>query len=433
MRLTSAPRTIIIVLIILVAAICANAQSGDVRLDTLSLPKAIELALAYHPSVRSANATVRIASSGVTQSVAGYLPTISSTMSGTKTSGAFVLNPSIPARIQEYNNYSVAIQGQETIYDFGKTSNRVSASYDSLEAANSDYQVTKGNVILNVELAYFGYVQAEKVIGVDEEAVSHADQHLKQAQAFYKVGTRTQLDVTKAEVDLANANVGLISAKNQLQLAKLQLENSMGMHPQGDYEVQDVLDVQPFPMPLDTAMKTAFEQLPEYHAATARLSQTKALVSAAWDQDLPTLLATANYTWTNFYFPLLSRWTAGVTLNIPIFQGFAIDAQVSQAQASADASQANLETLRESIRLNVEQNYYDMKEALDRIDATDHLVESAEQSLTLAEKQYAAGVGSAIDVSDAQLELSNARITRIQALYDYNSSLTKLKRAIGMF
>jgi outer membrane protein TolC len=104
---------------------------------------------------------------------------------------------------------------------------------------------------------------------------------------------------------------------------------------------------------------------------------------------------------------------------------------VEQARATSDAAQATLEQLTETMMLEVEQNYLSLKEAEERIGAATKLVEQSEQALTLAEKQYIAGIGSTIEVTDAQLTLSNARITKIQALYDYNCNLARLKRAMG--
>lgn len=117
---------------------------------------------------------------------------------------------------------------------------------------------------------------------------------------------------------------------------------------------------------------------------------------------------------------------------VALFQGFAIAGQVEQAQAAADAAEANLQVLHESVVLEVEQAYFNLKEAGDRLDATSKIVEQAEQNLLLAERQYAAGVGTALEASDARLSLSNARISRIQALFDYNSALVQLQKAMGV-
>ena len=122
----------------------------------------------------------------------------------------------------------------------------------------------------------------------------------------------------------------------------------------------------------------------------------------------------------------------GVTLSLPIFQGFTIDAQVEEARANAEAAKAALDITTESAMLDVEQSYLALKEADERRAAAAKLVEQAEENLTLAERQYAVGVGTSLDVSDAQLTRSNAQITNIQANTDFNSSLVRLRRAVGL-
>lgn len=410
-----------------------RAQSPVIPGDSLILDQAIELALNNQPLLRAASAAVQSASAGLTSATSAYYPSISASATAQRTDGVFVFNPSLPTKSQTYNNYTTGFQVQQLIFDFGKTIGRVSAGKDFSDAAESDYQETRQTVIMNTEVAYFGVVQAQQVVGVNEEAVAQAAQHLKEAQAFYSVGKRAQADVTKAEVDLANANVGLITARNQLRIAKVKLENAMGVHPSTEYRVRSTFDIVSFTLDLDSVKAITYAQRPELLASQAVVSANRALATATWDQNLPTLSATGNWSWSNFDFPnLYSRWTAGVTLSLPLFQGFGIAAQVDQARATADQSQADLDALRESIRLEVEQNYLSLREAEERISATDKLVEQAEENLNLAEKQYTAGVGTALEVADAQLTLSNARITRIQALFDYNSFLVQLQHSMGI-
>jgi outer membrane protein TolC len=105
---------------------------------------------------------------------------------------------------------------------------------------------------------------------------------------------------------------------------------------------------------------------------------------------------------------------------------------VQLANATADAAGAFLDAQIEAVSLEVEQTYLGLREAEERLAATKKLVEQAEQNLVLAERQYAAGVGTALEVTDAQLTRSNAQITNIQAHYDYYTSLVKLQRAMGV-
>jgi outer membrane protein len=408
------------------------AQTQSANSDTLTLDQAITLALEHHPSLRAADAGVRAASAGTSQALSAYFPNINATASATRTDGWFVFNPAFAPRKQSYNNYTTGVQATQTIFDFGKTINRVAANNRLEEASAADYQSARGNVITNVQISYYGVIQAIQTMTVSEEAVERATQHLTQAKAFYSVGTRAQFDVTRAEVDLANANVNLIRARNQLQLARLQLDNAMGKHTKLEYTISKVFKVEQFSLTQDSIRSITLSQRPELIAAHARVQANHSLATAAWDQHLPTISATGGYTWTNFDFPLYSRWNAAVTLSLPLFQGFGISSQVEQARATSDAAQATLDQLTEAMMLEVEQDYLSVREAEERIGAATKLVEQSEQALTLAEKQYVAGIGSTIEVTDAQLTLSNARITKIQALYDYNCNLARLKRASGI-
>ena len=411
----------------------ASGWAQPSRIDTLTLDRAVSLALQYHPSLRSAEAGIRAAEAGHKQAVASYLPAVSFTATASHTEGVFVFNPSVPSRNQIYSNYSSGFQAQQLLYDFGKTSSRVGANTDLTIAATSDYTSARELVKLNVQVAYLGYLAAKRVAVVNEEAVAQAQKHLVQAKAFYSVGRRPQFDVTKAEVDLANANVNAIHSRNLMEVAKVQLENAMGVHPAGAYAVSSDYSIPPFSATKDSARTVALLLRPELQGARSRLEANRELANAAWSQHLPTLSATGNWTWSNFEpAPLYGRWTAGLTFSLPLFQGFSIDAQVQLANATADAAQAFLDAQTEAVSLEVEQTYLGLREAEERLAATKKLVEQAEQNLVLAERQYAAGVGTVLEVTDAQLTRSNAQITNIQAHYDYYTSLVKLQRAMGV-
>ncbi len=410
----------------------ARAQAIHRFPSALSLKEAIDLALQYHPSMRSANANVQFSDASLALARSAYFPAVAVTGSASRTDGAFVFNPSFPPRIQSYNNYASALNIQQTIYDFGKTDGRVSGAHQLLYASEYDYQGSRMTVISNVEIAYYSVLEAQRVVDVNTETLAQAEAHLKEAQAYYAVGTRPQIDVTTAQVNVANANVNLISAKNQLRIAGLQLENSMGVHSDMPYTLSDSLAVTPFAQSLDSVKAVALASRQDLLSANARLQSSQSLVSSASGQRLPTLALAGTWNWSAFNFPLQSRWNAGVTLSLPLFQGFGIDAQVDQAEANFEASQAALSLTLENALLDVEQNYLSVREAADRISATTKLVGQATENLKIAEGRYNVGVGSALEITDAQVTLANARLSNIQALYDYNTSFIKLRRAMGV-
>jgi outer membrane protein len=425
-------RTLLSLAAVALAFAGPSAHAGAGGQDTLTIGQAVRFALENHPSLRSAEASRRGAAAGHTGAMAAYLPSIAFSANVTHTEGVFVFNPSVPSRSQIYSNYTGGFQASQLLFDFGKTIQRVSAATDLADAAASDQVSTRELVIVNVQVAYYGLLASRGVEEVNDEAVRQAQKHLQQARAFYTAGMRPRFDVTKAEVDLANARVNQIRAANQTQLAKVQLENAMGYHPAAPYAVNESVPVPMISVSMDSARSLALRQRPELESARLRVSAAAAQARGAWDQHLPTLSAVGTWNWNGFEpTPLFPRWTAGIQLTLPIFQGFALDAQVQQADAATDVAKAAFDTQAQSVLLEVEQAYLGLKEAQERKMATAKLVEQAEENFTLAERQYVAGVGTAIEVADAQLSRSNAKITDIQAQYDQITSLVRLRRALG--
>lgn len=399
--------------------------------SSLKIEDAVSIALKYHPSLRAAEASVQSADALLRQAQANFYPSLSLSAGGAHTEGAFVFNPQFPPRHQDYESYSAALQAQQILFDFNKTFPRVSANKFGLESVKFDYQATRALVATNVQLAYFRLMRAKSIVKVNEQTLQQAEQHVNRAKSFYAVGKRPRFDVTRAEVELANANVNMISARNQLQTARLQLENAMGIHAGNEYAVTDSLLIEPFALPLDSVKQIAQLQRAEFRAANLRLKSSRSSVTAARSQHLPTLIASGSYNWNGFDFPLRSRWSAGLTLSLPLFQGFAVSAQAQQAQANADAAGAAVDILQQQIMLDVEGYYLALQEAQQRTLAARKLREQALENLRLAEARYNSGAGSPIEITDAQVMLSNANITHIQALFDYNSSLAQLRRAMG--
>jgi outer membrane protein len=400
--------------------------------DTLTLERAVALAIDNQPSLRGFEAEVRAAGAEFRQARAGFLPSIGFSASDTRTGGTIILSPAIPPTQRIYSSYSAALQGNLTIWDFGKTSGRVSQNSYLYDAAHGDYASAVEVIALNTEVAYLAFLQARRVVTVDEEALATTSHHLVQARAFYMTGRRPQLDVTKAEVDSLNAEVNLIQARNALRIARLQMENTMGVHPAADYAVVDSFTVPATSASLQEARTTALRTRPELVAAQARVEAGREGITAAWGQHLPTIAAFGGYNWTAFDFPLFSHWNAGVSFTLPIFQGFALDAGVELARANRDIAQSDLDTLSEGVMLEVERQWLTVRAAAERAVATSKLVQESRENLNLVERQYAAGVATALDESDARLTLSNSEITDIQAQYDYRTALIRLRRAMGL-
>jgi outer membrane protein len=405
---------------------------GFAQSDTLTLEQCVDIALKNNPQIHVAEGNFDAAEASFVLARSAYFPQISFQASAAKSGGTFLVGPI--ARAGEFNNYAVGFQGQQLLFDFGKTIGHVSSSSNFADAANQDYRAAQQDVILNTHVAYFGLLQAKRVRDVSRETVKQTEEHLRQAQAFYKVGRNPEFDVVKAQVDVANANVSLITAENGLKIARVQLENALGTKLKENVVLEDNLEVpQERQVELQAALETAFQTRPEVIASRARVQANEGLVTSAKAGHFPAISATGSYNWRGFALdqPLFNGWNVGVTFSIPIFEGWAVAAGVDQANANLKAAQASNDATIQSVVLDVQQQYLALQASAQAIEASKTLVAEAEQSLKLSEGRYNFGAGSPIEITDAQVTLSSARITYIQSLYNYRVSRARLQRAMG--
>lgn len=425
-------RSMIIFLVLF--SISSNGMADDIIKpgETLRLEQAIEIALRQHPNVLAAENSVEAGKSRVGQARSGYFPHIELSAGYSKYNlvpGTFFLPPGTGR--PPFDRYSAAASLNQTIFDFGKTANQVSVQRHDLEALREDLKATANDVAFDVKQAYFGVARAERNRKVAQETVRLYEQHLDRAEEFFKAGVSSKFDVTKARVDLSNARLGLIRAENALKLAIINLNNAMGMPNAPVYTVEDVLSYQKYGVTFDEALERAYKNRPELNALSARKEASDKSVSLARKGFFPVLTGNASYNWAGEEFPLEGGWSATVTLTFPLFSGFLTYHQVGEAKANLRIISANEEALRQAVLLEVNQSYLNLLEAEERIAAAELAVQQARENLDIANGRYQAGVGSPIEVADAEVAYSSAQMDYIQALYDYRIAQASMERAMG--
>jgi outer membrane protein len=416
-------------LIILILFLTTTAFSQS---DTLTIDNCIQIALENNPQMKLAQSNLDISNSNLMSSRSALFPQISLQSGWTRNGGTFFIGPI--TREQTYSNYSIGFQAQQLIFDFGKTYSRVAASSNLESASEQNLISTKQDLILNTYVAYFSYLQALRLNNVSIQTLQQADEHLRQAEAFYKVGTKPKLDVLEAQTDKENARVNLLNAENNLKVTKLQLENVLSIKLEDNFVLKDNLEVKKDSVDESSALKIAMSNRPELIASNYVVEANKSFVTSAWTSNLPTINATGGYSWRNYVldtkFP--DSWNIGLNLSLPIFTGFAIDAQVQEAKANLSNAEAQNNLIVQSITLDVRQQYSNLEIAQSKIAATKSLLTQAEETLKTAEGRYDQAVGSQIEVTDARIGFYNAQVLYIQSLYDYQVAYVRLQRATGI-
>ena len=409
-----------------------NAQqppTGIVQGETITLDRAVALAIAHHPSILASRSTVEASQSRIGQAQANYWPQIEASSGYTR---GYTAGITSSLRSGAYDQYEGTLTGTQKIYDFGRTASQVGVQKFSTEAARADLTNTVDQTVLNLKVAYFGLLQAQRNRQVTVETTRQFQQHLDQARGFFEVGTKAKFDVTKAEVDLSNARLNQIRAENAVRVARVGLDNAMGLPAAPGYEVEDVLTSPPYDITLESALQQAYAVRPDLQSILAKKKAAEQSIRLAKAGYYPSLDGSATYGWGGSDFPLRENWTAGATISVPLFNGFLTKHQIDEAQANFRTLMANEAAIRQTIAYDVQQAFLSLSEAKERIAVAEVTVRQATENLDLANGRYAAGVGSPIEVTDALVSLSNARMSYNQALYDYRIAQATMDKARGI-
>jgi outer membrane protein TolC len=433
----------IIFFLIFIMPLKAEAQEIIKKGESLNLERCVEIALKMQPSIVAAAHNVNANVSRIGQSKANYYPQINwsssysrissaSGRSGSSLSSTGTTVSSFDGTEESFDEYSTGFNLSQTIYDFGKTPTQVMIQNFNLDSSRSDLENVTDQVIFNVRQTYYGVLQSKRNRDVSMEAVKQFQQHLEQAKGFYEVGTKPKFDVTKAEVDLSSAKLNLIKAENALRLAVVNLNNAMGIPDAPEYILEDNLSFQKYNMTFEDALSKAYQSRPDLKAIVAKRQAAGSSMELAKTGYYPVLTGNAAYSWAGEKFPLEHGWNVGAALSFPLFSGFLTKYQVEEANANLNVLRANEELLRQTVFLEVQQAYLNIKDAEERIPTAELTVKQAEENFEIANGRYAAGVGNPIEVTDAEVSLSNAKTSYIQALYDYKVAWASLKKAMGI-
>jgi outer membrane protein TolC len=366
------------------------------------------------------------------QQMAAYYPTINfNSFYRTSNTVSTALNSS-----KGFDTVSSAANVSMTLYNFGKREGSVQSARDTLEATQQAYNVTSNNIVLSVKQAYYGVLQANALLRVNEDTVKARETTLRQAQGFYDVGTKPKSDLTQAQANLYIAQANLITARNGVDVAWASLINAMGVDDYPRQPLAEDLSLTLFPMSLEEAKKAAFAARPELLQFDALLKAQDQLIAVARRSHLPDILFTSSYGRQNSdinarLFPLQPSWLVQLNLNIPIFNGFQTTYQVQQALYTYESIKEQQRVERQQVALQVEQNYLSLAATRDAVRANEAAVQAAKENLELHEGRYQVGYAPIVEVTDAQSTLTTAQTNYVNALLAYKLAVAQLVNAIG--
>jgi outer membrane protein TolC len=403
----------------------------------LSPEEAIGIALETQPLIQARLSDYMAASHRVDQALAPLLPQITGFWTVARTQSAMqqtrVGDPrgrlTVTTIRPAEENTSVRVSLSQVLFDFGKTFASTDAARRLAEQAQEDVELQRQLITLTVKESFININFARRLIRVQEQALERADLNLRSAQGFFEVGTRPKSDVARAEVDVANARVDLIRARNAERLARVALNTAMGIPVDTPTDVQDNLVFQAMTVDRAQLLSQALAQRPEYKQARLRVDEADARMRRAARDFFPDVVGGGYYGATRA--DMNEIWELSLTLSWTIFDGGNRIARLRETKASVEAEQARVRATELDIAREVEQAQLIVTESQERIGAAQTAVASAQENFRLAQGRFDAGVGTILELTDAQLFLTQAQNTETAALADYRIAVARLERAIG--
>ena len=331
------------------------------------------------------------------------------------------------------NTFSNTITAKINLYTGGQVEAGIKKAELNYKVADLGVDESKQQVKLDATTGYFNILQAANVMKVTEESVEMMVGHLKNVQAQYGVGVVAKSDVLRSEVEVANYQQKMIIAQNDYELAVSKLNNVIGLPLGTELKLKDELKEQKYDLTMEESIKEALLHRPEAIQADYNIAIAKESIKVAKGENLPTVSAAASTGWNDTKFPGMENngWSIGLSADWNAFDSGVTKSKIKQANAAELKAVQTAQQTKDTIQLQVRQAYLNMNEAEKRIPSTQVAVEKAEEDFKIAGVRYSAGVGTNIDVLDAQVALTQAKNNYIQAMYDFNTSRANLDKAIG--
>jgi len=404
--------------------------------NSLTLKDVIKLTVENHPLIKQKEDELRAAQFRVEEQKSSYLPYVSAEASYTR------IGP-IPAfafggenlELAPANNYNVGVLVHQTLYDFGKRDSQVDYASSFLNSIKDNEDLIKNDLSNQAVRVFCGILFLEKSIAVEDTQYAALQEHLKITELRIKNGTATDYDALSTKTRMVEIKNEKIELQNEMNKQKLYLKELIGLDRKKEISITGYFDLPNYRLNSDSLLNAAYSQRQELKLAMDTRNTVNLQKEMISQIDKPVFSADLGYGVKNGYEPnidvLRGNWFAGVSVDVPIFNGNLTENKISEAKAVIDAADKKIAQIKESISTDIYQAISDLKTGIEKLNSTQDQIGYAEKSLERAKVQYERGAGTNLEVLDAETASTQARLLNIQAMYQSIISYYSLRKAIG--
>jgi len=401
----------------------------------LTLADAQKLALQNHPQIAAANYRALAAQEVVIETRAGFFPNVNAYANavGAENEDARILagglnNPSI------YDRLAGGLAVSQLITDFGRTANLTAGSKLQAQAEKQNANATREQVLLQVNISYFGTLGALAVLHVAQQTVDTRQLLLDQVSVLASNKLKSELDVSFARVAVQESKLLLQKVQNNSDDAMTSLSTALGYREPRPFQLADSAQTD-FPNTNDVSqlVETALAERPELLSLRNEHDAALKFARSQRDARLPLVSAVGmigNSPSHDSHLPD-NYEVGGIQLSLPLFAGGLYTARQHEAELKAQADHELVRSLEDNIVRDVHIAWLNVNTALDQLRTTEQLVNNAAEAYYLADARYKIGSSSIVELSQAQLSLTSAQIADAAARYNVLIQQANLNYQIG--
>lgn len=334
------------------------------------------------------------------------------------------------------NSHSNSITASLPIFTGGELQGQIGQAKANYRSMLSAEEQAYNEMKETATTGYFTMLNATNMKALRQESVDRLQAHLDNVIAQYNVGIVARADVLRSEVELANAQQNYITASNEYDVAEATLNNIIGTPLGTTLLLKDRLQYEPYENDMAYCLAYSEQHRPELKQAEYAIDSAEAALVVARSGHMPKVYANASNNWggngSDWPGDDDENWSVGVTASMNVFDSGVTWSKIHAAQENLAKAKESQRQIKDNVELEVRTDYLNLREAEKRITTTQVAVASAEEDYHIAVVRYQAGVGTNIDVMDAQEALTQAKTNYYQALYNYNTSKAALNTSMGV-
>ena len=413
-----------------IALLCSLPIAGRAARPNYGIDDAVALARKQNLEIAIARKQIRAANGGLVEARSGYLPSLLSTGLIDKR------QHQEDTRLRD-EDYNVSLRLQQNVYTGGAVPSQVAIARLNIEKQDYLFQEVVNRVAMDVRVAFYELLLNRAKIRVREDSVRVLEEELKTQRERLKAGTVGTLNVGRAQVSLANERPELIDAQTQLKNSYLRLAELMGMNVAASgpsFEAVGQLEYYQRHVELNECLARADANRPEIKARQKDIEIEDKQYVLDQSELRPHIGVFSAYEVYNERDPEVGKefnhgYLVGISGTWHVFDGFATKGRLQATRARRDAAVEALEAARRRIASEVRSVFFDLEQADRVLEAETKNVQSAEDSLQIAKANFAAGLGTQLDILQATSDVTRTQTTRLSAIYLHNAALARLIRA----